>query len=121
VYGKKDTSWFASFAPAKKPRYVVVAMVTQAGTGATTAAPAVRQIWEGMYGLGKGQSAALPDGNVPDRLPTLSPDGTVAAPPGFAATAKAENEQPVKRKDSPKGERPVAGTETPAPHHRRRR
>ncbi|MEV5710430.1 penicillin-binding protein 2 [Actinoallomurus sp. NPDC052274] len=86
VYGKKDTSWFASFAPANKPRYVVVAMVTQAGTGATTAAPAVRQIWEGMYGL-TGKPAALPDGNVPDRLPTLAPDGTVNAPPGFAVTS----------------------------------
>ncbi|MEV0401032.1 penicillin-binding protein 2 [Actinoallomurus sp. NPDC050550] len=121
VYGKKDTSWFASFAPAKKPRYVVVAMVTQAGTGATTAAPAVRQIWEGMYGLGKGQSAALPDGNVPDRLPSLAPDGTVAAPPGFAVTSKAENEQPVKRKESPKGKQPAVGREPVEAHHRRRR
>jgi penicillin-binding protein 2 len=83
VFGKKDTSWFASYAPAKNPRYVVVAMVTQAGTGATTAAPAVREIWEGMYGLRNGVRAALPGGNVPDKLPTLAPDGTVVAPQGF--------------------------------------
>jgi penicillin-binding protein 2 len=87
VFGKKDTSWFASYAPAKNPHYVVVAMVTQAGTGATTAAPAVREIWEGMYGLGKGGTAALRDGNVPDTLPTLAPDGTVVAPQGFAESA----------------------------------
>ena len=83
VYGKGDTSWFASFAPAKNPHYVVVAMVTQAHTGATTAAPAVRQIWEGMYGLKKGVPAALSDGKLPGKLPTMSPDGTVAAPQGF--------------------------------------
>jgi penicillin-binding protein 2 len=83
VYGKKDNSWFASYAPAKNPRYVVVVMVTQTGTGATTAAPAVREIWEDMYGLRKGTTPDLPDGNVPDRLPTLAADGTIVPPPGF--------------------------------------
>jgi penicillin-binding protein 2 len=86
VFGKGDTSWFASYAPAKKPRYAVVVMVTQAHTGATTAAPAAREIWEGMYGLKKGGSAALVDGKLPDRLPMLSADGTVSPPPGFKLT-----------------------------------
>ncbi|MEV4890750.1 penicillin-binding protein 2 [Nonomuraea sp. NPDC055795] len=58
AYGKKDTSWFASFAPAGKPRYAVVVVVSQGGTGASTAAPAVREIWSGMYGL-EGRKAAL--------------------------------------------------------------
>jgi hypothetical protein len=39
-----------------------------------------------MYGLKKGTSAAVVDGKLPDRLPTLSPDGTVTAPPGFQTT-----------------------------------
>lgn len=51
VYGKDDTSWFASFAPAGNPRFAVVVMASQAGTGAEVAAPAVREIYEGMYGL----------------------------------------------------------------------
>jgi penicillin-binding protein 2 len=48
VFGKQATSWFASFGPVTNPRYAVVVMVAQAGTGASTAAPAARQIWEAL-------------------------------------------------------------------------
>ncbi|GAA4206607.1 penicillin-binding protein 2 [Microbispora amethystogenes] len=51
AYGRQDTSWFASFAPAKDPKYVVVVVVSQGGTGGTTAAPAAREIWEGIDAL----------------------------------------------------------------------
>ncbi|MBP2705129.1 penicillin-binding protein 2 [Microbispora sp. RL4-1S] len=51
AYGRHDTSWFASFAPAAHPKYVVVVVVSQGGTGATAAAPAAREIWEGVYDL----------------------------------------------------------------------
>ncbi|GIH70214.1 penicillin-binding protein 2 [Sphaerimonospora thailandensis] len=76
VYGKDDTSWFASFAPADNPRFVAVVMVAQGGWGASTAAPAVRRIWEGIYGVGKGDDGkpikpALPGGNPPARLPVI--------------------------------------------------
>ena len=64
VYGKKDTAWFASFAPANNPRFAVVAMITDAGTGGGYAAPAVREIYEAIYGL-TGKPAALPDGKLP--------------------------------------------------------
>ncbi|MEW9533304.1 penicillin-binding protein 2 [Microbispora sp. NPDC049125] len=77
VYGKEDTSWFASFAPADNPRLVTVVMVAQGGFGASTAAPAVRRIWEGIFGVGKGDDnkpikAALPDGRPVSRLPSLT-------------------------------------------------
>jgi penicillin-binding protein 2 len=52
VYGKQATSWFASFGPVTNPRYAVVVMVAQAGTGASTAAPASRQIWDALRTLG---------------------------------------------------------------------
>jgi penicillin-binding protein 2 len=52
VYGKQATSWFASFGPVTDPRYAVVVMVAQAGTGASTAAPASRQIWEALRTVG---------------------------------------------------------------------
>jgi penicillin-binding protein 2 len=84
VFGKKDTSWFASFAPAKRPRYAVVVMVSQAGTGGQVAAPAVREIWEGIYGLGDVKDAALPNGVPPAKLPKIRPDGTVDAPSGYS-------------------------------------
>lgn len=83
VWGKEDTSWFASFAPAEDPRLVVVVMVSQGGMGASTAAPAAREIWEWIYGLGKDDSgkprkAVLPDGRPAERLPLIKQDGMVA-------------------------------------------
>lgn len=69
--GEEDTAWFASFAPADEPQYAVVVMVSQGGLGSRAAAPAVRQIYEGMYGLGGG-NPALPDGGPPSRLPEVS-------------------------------------------------
>lgn len=47
-------SWFAAIAPANHPRYVVVCLVEQAGHGGTTAAPIVRRILDGLFGLGTG-------------------------------------------------------------------
>ncbi len=35
VAGKGDYSWYASFAPANDPKYVVVVMIEQGGEGAT--------------------------------------------------------------------------------------
>ncbi|WP_019630381.1 penicillin-binding protein 2 [Actinomadura atramentaria] len=79
VYGKDDTSWFASFAPVKNPRFVVVVMVSQGGQGAQAAAPAVRRIWESMYGL-NGNKPALKDGKLPEALPKPADDGAGTAP-----------------------------------------
>jgi penicillin-binding protein 2 len=75
VWGKKDTSWFASFAPTKNPQYVVVVMVSQGGMGSQTAAPAVREIYEGIYGIKRPE--AVPGGKLVTKLPTFRPDGTV--------------------------------------------
>ena len=52
VFGKQATSWFASFGPVTNPRYAVVVMVAQAGTGASTAAPASRAIWDALRAAG---------------------------------------------------------------------
>ncbi|MEO3781712.1 penicillin-binding protein 2 [Actinocorallia sp. B10E7] len=71
AYGYKDTAWFASFAPAKNSRYAVVVMITDAGTGGSYAAPAVRKIYEAIYGFG-GKPAALENGEPPARLPKVS-------------------------------------------------
>ena len=50
----QDTSWFAAMVPADDPRYVVVAMVEQAGFGSDVAAPLVRRMIEEMYGIEPG-------------------------------------------------------------------
>jgi penicillin-binding protein 2 len=76
VQGHQDTSWFASYAPANDPQYVVVGMVAEAGQGALTSAPMTREIWDGIYGL-EGHPAMAPGGRLPATLPPVAPDGTV--------------------------------------------
>jgi len=51
VGNKQDYSWFAAMTNAQGKEYVVVALVEQGGHGSTTAAPIVRRIVEGLYGL----------------------------------------------------------------------
>ena len=49
--GAQPYAWFAAYAPADEPRYVVVAMVEEGGGGSQTAAPIVRRILEGLFDL----------------------------------------------------------------------
>ena len=59
----QDTSWFAAMVPANDPQYVIVAMVEQGGHGSTSAAPIVRQVIEGLFGI---DSAGVVDGGSTD-------------------------------------------------------
>jgi penicillin-binding protein 2 len=99
IMGKNATSVFASFAPCTNPKLVVVVMLPDSGYGADAAAPAVRQIWEGIYGL-DGKKAALPGGTLPS-LPNLAAQAktsappTTPAPPKTTTTAKATPAQPA--------------------------
>ncbi len=80
VYGKQSTSWVASY----DENYVVVMMVSQAGTGSGTSGPAVRKIWEALYGVDgmtvDPSKAAIPGTTPPERLPTFMKDGTILPP-----------------------------------------
>ena len=51
VAGKQSTSWFASFAPADDPRYVVIVNVDQGGLGAATSGPVARAVYEHLLGV----------------------------------------------------------------------
>jgi penicillin-binding protein 2 len=82
LFGKNATSVFASFAPCNDPKYVVVVMVPDSGYGADVAAPAVRQIWDGIYGL-DGHQAAVPSGQVPSSLPQITSTGVIQPPAGY--------------------------------------
>ena len=70
-FGQNASSVFASFAPCQDPKYVVLVMIPHAGYGADSAAPAVRQIWDYIYGLEK-HPGALPGGQAPSKLPTIN-------------------------------------------------
>jgi penicillin-binding protein 2 len=84
VYGKQSTSWVASY----DENYVVVMMVSQAGTGSGTSGPAVRAIWESLYGIDgmdvDPARSAIPGTTPPAGLPTFLGDGSIL-PPGRKA------------------------------------
>jgi penicillin-binding protein 2 len=86
IFGGQATSVFASFAPASHPKYVVVVMVPKSGEGADVSAPCARQIWDSIYGL-EGHHAVFPSGQAPTKLPVISANGAIAAPPGFKGAA----------------------------------
>jgi penicillin-binding protein 2 len=80
VYGKQSTSWVASYSE----DYVVVMMVSQGGTGSGTSGPAVRAIWETLYGV-EGERvvadrAAIPGTVPPTKLPKFLSDGSILPP-----------------------------------------
>ena len=62
--------WFASFAgrAGQKPQFVTVITVDKGGVGGVVAAPAVRQVWDTVFGV-DGQKAAFPTGHPPAALP----------------------------------------------------
>ncbi|HWO70551.1 MAG TPA: penicillin-binding protein 2 [Actinomycetota bacterium] len=63
VPSRQAYSWFAAMVPADDPEYVIVVLVEQGGHGSTTAAPIVRGIIEGLYGL---PSSGFVSGGVTD-------------------------------------------------------
>ena len=46
-----DDSWYASWAPASNPRYVVVVLIPHGGFGANAAAPAARDIYSAIFNV----------------------------------------------------------------------
>jgi penicillin-binding protein 2 len=80
VYGKQSTSWVASY----DDNYVVLMMVTQAGTGSGTSGPFVRKIWESLYGVHGTEvdrhDALIPGVAPPSALPSFQPDGSILPP-----------------------------------------
>jgi penicillin-binding protein 2 len=80
VYGKQSTSWVATYTK----DYVVVMMVSQAGTGSGTSGPAVRKIWEALYGIDgenvDSRKAIIPGVTPPHRLPVFTSDGSILPP-----------------------------------------
>jgi penicillin-binding protein 2 len=79
VYGKQTTGWIGSYSK----DYVVVSMISQAGTGAGANSVAVRKIWDTLYGFGTDGTAtkpAIPGVVETDALPVFSPDGAILPP-----------------------------------------
>ena len=80
------TAWFASFAPADDPKYAVVMMVTRGGTGSVTVGPAVRTVYDAIFGVVDGvvipEQSVFIGGSPSQTLPMVRPDGTPVVPDG---------------------------------------
>jgi len=50
-------AWYASYAPANDPKYVVVVMIEKGGHGGAVAAPAARLIYDQLFHVKSGQSS----------------------------------------------------------------
>ncbi|WP_122816985.1 penicillin-binding protein 2 [Nocardioides pantholopis] len=94
VYGKQSTSWVASYTE----DYVVVMMVSQGGTGSGTVGPAVRAIYETLYGVRGDRAdpakAAIVGVTPPRGLPVFAQDGSILPP----AAQRAGEEKAGQRK-----------------------
>ncbi|MFD1828107.1 MULTISPECIES: penicillin-binding protein 2 [Streptomyces] len=78
VHGKQTTSWFATYTD----EYAIVMTISQGGTGSGASGPAVRNIYDALYGVdddGKihRDRALLP--RPQKELPRITPDGTIEA------------------------------------------
>ncbi|MER5489966.1 penicillin-binding protein 2 [Streptomyces sp. NPDC002454] len=79
VHGKQTTSWFASYTD----DYAIVMTIAQGGTGSGASAPAVRNVYNALYGVSPEgaidpKKALLPQ---PQKsLPKIQRDGTIDAP-----------------------------------------
>ncbi|MFE7114902.1 penicillin-binding protein 2 [Streptomyces sp. NPDC057654] len=78
VYGKQTTSWFTTYTK----DYTVVMTISQGGTGSGASGPAVRKIYDALYGVDDkghidGKKALLPRPEA--KLPKIESDGSIEA------------------------------------------
>lgn len=79
VYGKQTTSWFATYTK----DYSIVMTISQGGTGSGASGPAVRKIYDGIYGLDENGKQDLKKALLPEpqkNLPKIETDGSIDSP-----------------------------------------
>ncbi|WCH91601.1 penicillin-binding protein 2 [Streptomyces moderatus] len=116
VYGKQTTSWFATYTK----DYSVVMTISQGGTGSGASGPAVRNIYDALYGVSDDgtinkKNALLP---TPQKsLPKVRTDGTMASPKVGKDPAK--DQRATQQGEDKTDEQQLAGTvATPSAENR---
>ncbi|QQM43356.1 penicillin-binding protein 2 [Streptomyces liliifuscus] len=107
VYGKQTTSWFTTYTK----DYTVVMTISQGGTGSGASAPAVRKIYNALYGISE-------DGTIDKKkallyspqksLPKIEADGSIDSPKVEKYPAKEE------QASEEGGQQPVSGDDPAA-------
>ncbi|MDF3140258.1 MULTISPECIES: penicillin-binding protein 2 [unclassified Streptomyces] len=107
VYGKQTTSWFATYTK----DYTVVMTISQGGTGSGASGPAVRNIYDALYGVSDDgtinkKNALLP---TPQKsLPKVRTDGTITSPKVSKDPAK--EQRATQKNEAAPDEQQLAGT-----------
>jgi penicillin-binding protein 2 len=79
VYGKQTTSWFATYTD----DYAIVMTISQGGTGSGASGPAVRNIYDALYGVSDDGTIDKKNALLPSpqkNLPKIQADGSITAP-----------------------------------------
>ncbi len=100
VYGKQTTSWFATYTS----DYTVVMTIAQGGTGSGASGPAVRKIYNALYGVDEQgkideKRALLPHPEA--KLPKIEKDGTIEAQPMPSPSPSASSSESAAASASP--------------------
>lgn len=119
VYGKQTTSWFATYTK----DYAIVMTISQGGTGSGASGPAVRNIYDALYGVSDDgvinkKNALLP---TPQKnLPKIQADGSILAPKVAKDPAKEQraSQEGVPEED---GQQQAATVGTPTTENRETR
>ncbi|PAZ12458.1 penicillin-binding protein 2 [Streptomyces sp. SA15] len=119
VYGKQTTSWFATYTK----DYTVVMTISQGGTGSGASGPAVRNIYDALYGVSDDgaidpKNALLPTPET--ALPKVQTDGTIKSPkvPKDPAKDQRASQKGTAEQD---GQQQAATVSTPATGNRNTR
>ncbi|MFF7811043.1 penicillin-binding protein 2 [Streptomyces roseolus] len=107
VYGKQTTSWLATYTD----DFTIVMTISQGGTGSGASGPAVRNIYDALYGLDDAGNQDLKRALLPKpqkTLPKVNADGTIDAPTIKAYDPKSQLVDPTKQNGA--APPPLAGT-----------
>ncbi|MFE5733472.1 penicillin-binding protein 2 [Streptomyces sp. NPDC056528] len=111
VYGKQTTSWLATYTD----DFTIVMTISQGGTGSGASGPAVRNIYDALYGLDDEGNQDLKRALLPGpqkTLPKINRYGTIDAPavrpydPAAQKPDPAKSDGPTQEDD---GQPPLAG------------
>lgn len=107
VYGKQTTSWLATYTD----DFTIVMTISQGGTGSGASGPAVRNIYDALYGLDDAGNQNLKRALLPTpqkTLPKVDADGTIDAPTIKAYDPKSQLVDPAEQNGA--APPPLAGT-----------
>lgn len=100
VAGKQTTSWLATYTD----DFTIVMTISQGGTGSGASGPAVRKIYDAIYGVGSGggidkKKALLPKPQA--KLPKIDKDGAIEAQRDKKPAAKGTKRNVAEPDDQP--------------------